>query len=83
VNLYLAELLLQFIDLVLQGLQAVLILLDEGRNRRLCRRRDLVPKFSRDGWLRTHAADLQTQLTKGKVGLGTSTPHCSLVNLDP
>ena len=79
----LAELLLQFIDLFLQGLQALLILLDEGCDRRLCRRRDLVPKFSRDGWLRTHAADLQTQLTEGKVGLGTSTLHCSLVTLDP
>ena len=41
------------------------------------------PKFSRDGWLQTHAAGLQTQLTEGKVGLGTSTPHCSLVTFDP
>ena len=70
-------------DLLLQGLQLPLILLDEGCERRLCRRRDLVPKFSRKGWLHTHAADVQTQLTEGKVGLGNSTPHCSLATLDP
>ena len=79
----LVEALLRFIDLFLQGLQLPLILLNEGRDRRLCGRRDLVPKFSRNGWLHTHATDLQTQLTEGKVGLGTSTPHCSLVTLDP
>jgi len=68
----LVEALLEFIDLFLQGLQLPLILLDESRDRRLCGRRDLVPKFSRDGWLHTHAADLQIQLTEGKVGLRTS-----------
>ena len=64
----LVEALLEFMDLLLQGLQSPLILLDEGQDRCLCGRRDLVPKFSRDGWLQTHAADLQTELTEGKVG---------------
>jgi hypothetical protein len=79
----LVEALLQFMDLLLQGLQLPLLVLDEGRDRRLCRRRDVVPKFSRDRWLRTHAADLQTQRTEGKVGLGIFTRHCSLVTLGP
>lgn len=64
----LVKALLEFIDLILQSLQSTLILLDESQDRCLCGRRDLVPKFSRDGWLRTHAADLQTELTEGKVG---------------
>jgi hypothetical protein len=64
----LVEALLEFIDLLLQGLQSSLILLDESQDRRLCGRRNLVPKFSGDGWLQTHAADLQTELTEGKVG---------------
>jgi hypothetical protein len=65
----LLEALLEFSDLLLQFLQSSLVMLDEGQDRRLCGRRDLVPKLSRDGWLRTHAADLQTELTEGKVGL--------------
>jgi hypothetical protein len=64
----LVEALLEFMDLLLQGLQSPLILLDESQDRPLCGRRDLVPKFSRDEWLRTHAADLRTELTEGKVG---------------
>jgi hypothetical protein len=67
------EALLEFSDLLLQVLQLPLISLDEDCDRCPCGRRDLVPKFSRDGWLRTHAADLQTELTEGKVGPGTST----------
>jgi hypothetical protein len=64
----LVEALLEFSDLLLQVLQLPLVLLDEDQDRHLCGRRDLVLKFSRDGWLRTHAADLQTELTEGKVG---------------
>ena len=60
---------LEFSDLILKSLQSTLILLDKGQDRCLGGRRDLVPKFSRDGWLQTHAADLQTELTEGKVGL--------------
>jgi hypothetical protein len=59
----LVEALLQFMNLLLQGLQLPLILLDEERDRRLCCRRDLVPKFRGDRWPRTHATDLQAQLT--------------------
>jgi hypothetical protein len=62
------EALLEFVDLLLQGLQSPLIMLDEGQDRRPCGRRDLVPKFGRDGWLQTHAAGLQTEVTEGKVG---------------
>jgi hypothetical protein len=59
----LVEALLEFSDLLLQVLQLPLVLLDEGQDRHLCCRRELVPKLSRDGWPRAHAADLQTELT--------------------
>jgi hypothetical protein len=62
----LVEASLEFIDLILQSLQSTLILLNEGQDRCPCGGRNLVPKFSRDEWLRTHAADLQTELAKGK-----------------
>ena len=65
----LVEALLEFVDLFLQILQSPLIVLDEGQDRCLCGRWDLVPKLSRDRWPRSHAADLQTELAEGKIGL--------------
>jgi hypothetical protein len=35
-------------DLLLEGLEPLLILLDEGQDRRLGRRRDLAPELNRD-----------------------------------
>ena len=57
---------LQPIDLLLEGLQLLLIPLDEGQDGRLGSRRDLVPKLGRDRRLRLHAADLQSNSSTGK-----------------
>ena len=50
----LVEALLQFIDLLLEGLQPLLVLLDEGQDRRLGSRRDLAPEFNGDRRNRRH-----------------------------
>jgi hypothetical protein len=57
----------EVIDLHLQGLQPLLVLLDEGQDRRLGGGRYLVPEFSGDRRLRRHAADLRTELVESKV----------------
>jgi hypothetical protein len=45
----------QVIDLLLEGLQPLLVLLDKGQDRRLGSRRYLVPEFNRNRRNRRHA----------------------------
>src|SRR5690349_2288237 len=49
----------KLIDLLLQGVQPLLILLDEGEDRRLGSRWDLVPQLNRDRRNRRHSCILQ------------------------
>jgi hypothetical protein len=56
----------EIVNLFLEGLQPLLILLNENKDRRLGGGRDLVPEFSRDRWLRLHAADLLMPPLRGK-----------------
>jgi hypothetical protein len=56
----------EFIHLSLAAMQLLLILPDEGQDRRLGGRRNLVPEFSRDQRLRLHPAGLRTRPAEGK-----------------
>jgi hypothetical protein len=49
----------QFIDLLLEGLQPLLVLLDNGQDRRLGHRRDLAPKFNTNRRNRRHITILR------------------------
>ena len=57
---------LEIIDLLLEGLQPLLILLNESQDRCLSGGWDLVPELSRDRRLRPHAAGLRTRPFQGK-----------------
>src|SRR5262245_43158112 len=62
----LVEALLKLVHPLLEGLQPLLILLDESQDSRLGGGRDLVPEVGRDRRLRLHAADLRTRPFQGK-----------------
>jgi len=71
----LIEPLSQVIDLLLEGLQPLLILLNEGHDRRLGGRRHLAPEFSRDRWNWRHTCILRPpEARTSSAGEGLPSP---------
>jgi hypothetical protein len=59
------DLLLELYDMLLEGLVALFLLLEEGAQFGLCSSGDLLPQVSRDWRLRRHAPELQTGPSEG------------------
>jgi hypothetical protein len=59
------DLLLELYDLLLEGLEAYLLLLEEEAQGGLSSSGDLLPQFGKDWRLRRHAAELRTNPSEG------------------